>query len=60
MNNNTWIYIQDSAPSHRSNIVQDFFLKEKLGKRVIKHTEWSPSFPDCNPLDHHLNKRKSV
>ena len=39
MNNNTWIFIQDSAPSYRANIVQDF-LKKKLGKRFIKHTEW--------------------
>ena len=58
MNNNTWIFIQDSAPSYRANIVQDF-VKEKLGKRFIKHTEWPPSSPDCNPLDYHFwNKIK--
>ena len=38
MNNSTWTFIQDSAPSHRANIVQNF-LKEKFGKRFIKHTE---------------------
>ena len=38
MNNNTWIFIQDSAPSHRPNIVRGF-LKEKFVKRFIKHTE---------------------
>jgi len=32
-----WIFLQDGAPSHRSNLVQDF-LKEK-------------SSPDFNPLD---------
>eukprot|EP00111_Clytia_hemisphaerica_P021070 TCONS_00062096-protein len=30
-----WVYIQDSAPSHRSNLVQDY-LKEKLRKRFVK------------------------
>ena len=48
MINNTWIFIQDSEPSHRASIVQDFF-KEKMGKRFMKHTEWPPSSPDCNP-----------
>ena len=50
MNNNISIFIQDSEPSHRANIAQDF-LKEKLEKRFIKRTEWPPSSPDCNPLD---------
>ena len=58
MNNNTWIFIQDSELSHRANIVQDF-LKEKMDKRFIEHTEWPPSSPDCNPLDYHFwNKIK--
>ena len=30
MNNNTWILVQDSAPSHRANIFHNI-LKEKLG-----------------------------
>ena len=38
-----------SVPSHRANIAYDF-LKEKLGKRSIKHTEWPPFSPVCNPL----------
>ena len=45
-----WILVQDSAPSHRSNLVQDF-LKEQLKNRFIKHTDWPPASPDCNPLD---------
>ena len=58
MNNNTWIFIQDSAPSYRANIVEGF-LNEKLGKRFINHTEWPQSSPDCNPLDYHFwNKIK--
>ena len=35
INNSTWIFIQDSAPSHHPNIIQDF-LKEKLCKRFFK------------------------
>ena len=34
MNSNTCIFIQDSAPSHCANIVQDF-LKKKLGKGLL-------------------------
>ena len=48
-----WVFIQDSAPSHRSNLVQNF-LTEKLKKRFIKSNEWPPSSPDCNPLDYHF------
>ena len=58
MNGTCWIFLQDSAPSHRSNLVQNF-LKEKLGSKFIKHTEWLPSSPDCNPLGYHFwNKIK--
>ena len=59
MNNHTWIFIHGSAPSHHANTVQDF-LKEKLAKRFIKHTEWPPSSSDCSPLDYHFwnNKKK--
>ena len=46
-------FIQDNAPSHRRNLVQDF-LMEKLRKRLVKHTEWFPAFLDCNPLDYHF------
>ena len=53
MNRNDWIFIQDSAPSHCSNLVQDF-LSETLNKRFIKHNEWPPTSPDCNPLDYHF------
>ena len=53
MNRNDWIFIQDSAPSQRANLVQGF-LKEKLRKRFIKHNEWPPHSPDCNPLDYYF------
>ena len=48
-----WVYIQVSAPSHRSNLVQGY-LKERLGKRFVKSGEWPPALPDCNPLDYHF------
>ena len=51
INSISWTFLQDSAPSHRSNLAQNF-LKEKLGSKFIKHTEWPPSSPDCNSLDY--------
>ena len=45
-----WIFLQDGAPSHGSNLVQDF-MNERLRKRFVKKTDWPPSSPDCNPLD---------
>ena len=56
---NTWIFLQDSAPSHGSNLVQNF-LNETLRNRFVKKTEWPPSSPDCNPLDYYFwNKVKT-
>lgn len=45
-----WIFLQDSAPSHGSNLVQGY-MNERLRKRFVKKTDWPPSSPDCNPLD---------
>ena len=53
MKHKDWIFIQDSAPSHRANLVQDF-LSEKLKKRFAKYSEWPLTFPDCNPLDYYF------
>ena len=36
------IFVQDNAPSHRSNLVQDF-LQETLNSGFIKTHEWPPS-----------------
>ena len=30
-----WIFVQDSTPSHRSNLVQDF-LEKSLKRRFVK------------------------
>ena len=46
-----WIFVQDSALSHRSNFVQDF-LEKTLKRRFVKCVEWPPSSPDVNPLDY--------
>ena len=48
-----WIFVQDGAPSHRSNLVQTF-LDETLNRRYIKAAEWPPSSPDSNPLDYYF------
>ena len=45
-----WIDVQDSAPSHRSNLVD--FLEKTFERRFIKCVEWPPSSPDLNPLDY--------
>ena len=46
-----WIFVQYSAPSHRSNLVQDF-LEKTLKRRFVKCVEWPSSSPDVNPLDY--------
>ena len=51
VNRDDWIFAQDGAPSHRSNLVQDF-LKDTLKRRFISKEEWPPSSPDTNPLDY--------
>jgi len=48
-----WIFLQDGAPSHGSNLVQGF-MEERLRKRFVKKTDWPPSSPDCNPLDYYF------
>ena len=48
---NDFHFVQDSASSHRSKIVQAF-LKDRLKSRFVKSSEWPPRSPDCNPLDY--------
>ena len=47
--NKDFTFVQDSAPSHRANQVQNF-LKQKLKSRFVKNTDWPPKSPDYNPL----------
>ena len=49
--NNNFSSIQDSASSHRANIIQKF-LREKLKSRLVADTESPPS--DCNVLDYYF------
>ena len=45
-----WTFMQDSAPAHKAERVQDW-LQLNIPD-FIKHNEWPPSSPDCNPLDY--------
>ena len=54
-----WIFIQDSAPSHRGNLVQDFLL-EKLNKRFVKYSERPRTSSDCSPLDYYFWVQRKV
>ena len=47
-----WIFIQDSAPSHRSQSTQEFLVNNTPA--FVAHDEWPPNSPDCNPLDFHV------
>ena len=49
-------FVQDSAPLHHTNQVQNF-LKQKLKSRIVKNTDWPPKLPDCNPLDYYFLDR---
>ena len=46
-------FVQDSAPSHRANQVQNF-LKQKLKPSFVKNTDWDPKSSDCNLLDYYF------
>ena len=47
-----WIFVQDSAPSHRSNSTQQF-LTEKTPS-FVPADAWPLHSPDLNPLDYHV------
>ena len=51
--NNNFSFIQDSAPSHRTKIIQNFLLEE-LKSRFVANTEWPPSSPDFGLLDYYF------
>ena len=56
---NDWIFVQDGAPAHRSNVCQTF-LNEKLHRRYVKKEDWPPRSPDSNPLDFYFWDRVKV
>ena len=49
---NDWIFVQDSAPSHRSTSTQKFLGNET--PTFVPCDAWPPNSPDLNPLDHHV------
>ena len=56
---NDFIFVQDGATSHTSNMCKDK-LKELCGQRFLKKNEWPPKSPDCNPLDYYFWDALSV
>ena len=50
---NDFIFVLDGAPSHTSNVCQNF-LHEELGTRFVDKMTWPPKSPDCNPLDYYF------
>ena len=51
--NKDFIFMQDAATSHTSNLCQNYLMQE-LGTRFITKNEWPPASPDCNPLDYYF------
>ena len=51
--NNNFSFIQDSAPSHRAKILQNFLLEESKS-RFVANLEWPLSCPNCNLLDYYF------
>lgn len=47
-----WIFVQDSAPSHRSNSTQEFLTNQTPS--FVPADAWPPYSPDLNPLDYHV------
>ena len=48
-----WIFLQDGASSHTSNIIQNL-PSETIPRRFIKKDQWPPKSPDTNPLDYYF------
>ena len=47
---NDFVFVQDSAPSHRAKATQNF-LQDNTPD-FINSQEWTPHSPDLNPLDY--------
>jgi hypothetical protein len=48
-----YYFIQDGAPPHRANIVQNWCTR-KFGQKFINNKMWPPRSPDLNPCDFFL------
>ena len=54
--NKDFTFVQESAPPHCANKVQNF-LKQKLNSRFVNNTYWPPESPDCKHLDYYFSNR---
>ena len=48
--NQEWIFQQNSAQAHASNVTQSWFKGQNI--KFLSKTEWPPSSPDLNLLDY--------
>ena len=46
-----WVFMQDGAPSHTSQLTQDWLKKNFGDDKFWPWDMWPPASPDCNPLD---------
>jgi len=51
--NDNFVFMQDSAPSHRAKATQNF-LRDNTPD-FISSQEWTPHSPDLNPLDYSVS-----
>eukprot|EP00298_Acanthocystis_sp_HF-20_P028672 c7473_g1_i1.p1 GENE.c7473_g1_i1~~c7473_g1_i1.p1 ORF type:complete len:354 (+),score=38.39 c7473_g1_i1:160-1221(+) len=54
-NGENWCFQQDSAPAHKSKVVQKW-LTENIPS-FVHHNEWPPNSPDLNPMDFYVWSR---
>jgi len=48
---NDFVFMQDSAPSHRAKATPNYFLRDNTPD-FISSQEWTPHSPDLKPLDY--------
>jgi len=48
---NDFVFMQDSAPSHRAKATQNYCLRNNVPD-FTSSLEWTPHSPDLNPLDY--------
>jgi len=50
---NDFFYLPDGALSQTSDVAQQHLRKE-FGRRFVDKFSWSPSSPNCSPLDYYF------
>jgi transposase len=46
LRNNSWHFLHDNAPAHRSDLVKDFSIKDKV--TTLQHPPYSPELVPSN------------